>query len=171
MIMDIMEEENVDEPKPPSNEFIDKITLEMLMNKNHYNRYISQTDPKKHQEYLDHISKIKKYRNWILNTTTEFLDNPDNLVTTEVNDAFDVYVRTLIRHFEYKKIENEDERVDEDVLFGNMDNEEPEIEAPVMKSFWGKHKVEKKSSSMGFPMNYVPRIKEKQDSEPIDYIV
>ena len=165
-----MSEED-DEPKLPSNEFIDKITLEMLMNKNHYNRYISQTDPKKHQEHLDDVSKIKKYRNWILNTTTEFLDNPDNQVTTEVNEAFDVYVRTLIRHFEYKKIEDEDESMEEDVLFGNMDKEEPEIEAPIMKSFWGKHKVQKKGTSYGYPMNYIPRIQEKPDSEPIDYIV
>jgi hypothetical protein len=174
MIIDIMEEENVDEQKPPSNEFIDKITLEMLMNKNHYNRYISHTDPKKHQEHLDHVSKIKKYRNWILNTTTEFLDNPDNQVTTEVNDAFDFYVRTLMRHFEYKKMENEvtnkGQCGDEDILFGNMDNEEPEIESPIMKSFWGKHKVEKKGSSFGFPMNYIPRIQEKSEPEPIDYI-
>jgi hypothetical protein len=165
-----MSEED-DEPKPMTNEFIDKITLEMLMNKNHYNRYISQTDPKKHQEHLDHISKIKKYKNWILNTTTEFLDNPDYQVTTEVNDAFNNYVRTLIRHFDYKKIELEgitiEQNTDEDMLFGNME-EEPQEDIPVMKSFWGKHKVQKKPSNF---MNFIPRIAEKSHPEPIDYIV
>jgi len=154
-----MSEED-DEPKPVTNEFIDKITLEMLMNKNHYNRYLSQSDPKKHQEHLNHLEKIRKYRSKIMNTTTDFLNNPDHQVTTEVNEAFDHYVRTLIRHMECKEMENvEGSSPDEDMLFGNMEDPVHDEEQPTMKSYWGKHKVQKKSSSYGFPMNYVPRIK------------
>jgi hypothetical protein len=125
------------------------------MNKNHYNRYISQTDPKKHQEYQDHLEKIRKYRTAISEMTDDFLDNPDKQVTTEVNEAFDLYVRTLIRHFECKKMENSEK--DEDVLFGEVDNELEK--PPVQKSFWGKHKVLKRTSSI-YPMNYIPRIPE-----------
>jgi len=141
-----------------TNEYIDKVTLELLMNKNHYNRYISQTDPKKHQEYQDHLAKIRKYRTTIMEMTDEFLDNPDKQVTTEVNEAFDLYVRTLIRHFECKKMENSEK--DEDMLFNNVDNETEEIVAS--KSFWGKHKVLKRTSSV-YPINYIPRIQEKTD--------
>jgi len=158
--------ENTDESeKPLTNEFVDKVTLELLMNKNHYNRYLSQTDPKKHQEHLNHLEKIRKYRSKIMNTTTDFLNNPDHQVTTEVNDAFDHYVRTLIRHYECKEMEfPEESNQDEDTLFGNM--EEPLVdENPTMKSYWGKHKVQKKSSSYGFPMNYVPRIKSENLEE------
>jgi hypothetical protein len=155
--------ENTDESvKPITNEFIDKVTLELLMNKNHYNRYLSQTDPKKHQEHLNHLEKIRKYRNKIINTTTDFLNNPEHQITTEVNEAFDHYVRTLIRHFECKEMENHEESSqDEDTLFGNM--EEPLIdENPTMKSYWGKNKVVKKGNQMGFPMNYIPRVKETE---------
>ena len=153
--------ENFDEvTKPIANEFIDKVTLELLMNKNHYNRYLSQTDPKKHQEHLNHLEKIRKYRSKIINTTTDYLNNPDHQVTTEVNEAFDHYVRTLIRHMECKEMENvEGSSPDEDMLFGNMEDPVDDEEQPTMKSYWGKHKVQKKSSSYGFPMNYVPRIK------------
>jgi len=146
-----------------TNEFVDKVTLELLMNKNHYNRYISQTDPKKHQEQLAHMEKIKKYKNMILEITEEFLDNPYKQVTTEVNEAFDSYVRTLIRHYEYNQIEHENSNSnEEDVLFGTMDGTET-YKSSVNRSFWGKNKVVKKNSATVFPINYIPRIKEKTD--------
>jgi hypothetical protein len=165
-----MEDEG-DDQKTLTNSFVDKITLEMLMNKNHYNRYISQNDPKKHLEHVDHLAKVRKYRIQIINTTRDFLDHEHHQITTEVNEAYDNYVRTLIRHFECKEMENPEEfKQDDDMMFGTIDEPE-ENNGPVMKSFWGKHKVQKKSSSMGFPMNYVPRVQEKTDPEPIDYIV
>ena len=155
--------ENTDESvKPMTNEFVDKVTLELLMNKNHYSRYLSQTDPKKHQEHLNHLEKIRKYRSKIMNVTTDFLNNPEHQITTEVNDAFDHYVRTLIHHYECKEMENHEEsNHDEDMLFGSM--EEPLIDDnPTMKSYWGKNKVVKKGNQMGFPMNYIPRVKETE---------
>jgi hypothetical protein len=137
------------------------------MNKIHYNRYLSQNDPKKHQEQLNHLEKIRKYRSKIMNTTTEFLNNPDHQVTTEVNDAFDYYVRTLIRHMECTEMEFPEESTqDEDTLFGNMEEPLVDEQQPTMKSYWGKNKVVKKGNQMGFPMNYIPRVK---DSEPGHY--
>ena len=155
------EEENAEPVKPSTNTFVDKVTLELLMNKNHYNRYLSQTDPKKHEEHLEHIKKINKYRDRVLNVTKDFLDNSNHQISTEVNEAFDYYVRTLLRHFDCNEMENPEEtNQDDDMLFGNMTEETHEYEEqPTMKSYWGKHKVQKKSSSLGFPMNYVPRIK------------
>ena len=156
--------ENTDESiKPMTNEFVDKVTLELLMNKNHYNRYLSQTDPKKHQEHLNYLEKIRKYRSKIINVTTEFLNNPEHQITTEVNEAFDHYVRTLIRHYECKEMENPEETSqDEDMLFGNMTETIEDDEEPTMKSYWGKNKVVKKGNQMGFPMNYIPRVKETE---------
>jgi hypothetical protein len=165
--------DDINEPKPMTNDFVDKVTLELLMNKNHYNRYLSQSDPKKHQEHLEHLDKIKEYKGWIINMTNDFLNNPNHQVTTEVNDAFDSYVRTLVRHFEIKKMENEGHsegkkygengaNSDEDILFGSMQEDDNDIfvEPPPMKSYWGKNQVVKKSSSHGFPMNYIPRVKD-----------
>jgi len=150
-----------DSYSPETNPYIDKITLELLMNKNHYSRYLSQQDPKKHEEYLLHLENVKRYRTVILSMTEDFLDNSTHQVTTEVNEAFDAYVKTLIRHFECKKLENsEDGHGDgevKDMLFGEIDHCQ---NAAKGKSFWGKHQVVKKST-MGFPMNYIPRIPTK----------
>jgi hypothetical protein len=154
--------------KPVNNDFVDKVTLELLMNKNHYNRYLSQNDPKKHQEYLEHLAKVNKYRDRIVSTTKDFLDNTNHQITTEINEAFDYYLRTLIRHFECKEMENPEEfKQEDDMLFGNMDEliDHFDEEKPQMKSYWGKHKVQKKSSSYGFPMNYIPRIKSENSDD------
>jgi len=153
---------NIVDTKSTANPFIDKVTLELLMNKNHYNRYLKQNDPKKHEEYLLHLEKIKQYKQWILRMTEDYLENSDHQVTTEINEAFDFYVKTLIRHFDYKKLERDEDPKEEDMLFGEMDDditEDPPVSAS--KSFWGKQQVAKKSASLGFPMNYIPRIQEK----------
>jgi hypothetical protein len=147
-----------------SNKFIDKVTLQLLMNKNQYNRYLSQSDPKKHKEHLEHLEKIKKYRNSIINMTKDFIDNSNHQVTTEVNDAFDYYVRTIIKHIECKKIENADNiEKDEDILFGNMDSnteEESSDNEIINRSFWGKNKVVKKTNIFDYPINYIPMVKD-----------
>jgi hypothetical protein len=162
-----MSEEGDELTKPTTNTFIDKVTLELLMNKNHYNRYISQNDPKKHQEYLEHLAKVNKYRDRIVSTTKDFLDNTNHQITTEINEAFDYYLRTLIRHFECKEMENPEEfKQDDDMLFGNMDNEDTYEDISPSKSFWGKNKVVKKGNQMTFPMNYIPRIKEPDNLHP-----
>lgn len=157
-----MFEEDIGERAPLTNQFVDKVTLELLMNKNHYNRYISQNDPKKHKEYLEHLEKIGKYRSAIINMTTDFLDNPNHMVTTEISEAYDYYVKTLIRHFEYKKLENQDE---DESLFGDMENNTNEDESEnISKSFWGKNKVVKKQADIfNYTMNYIPRINENPD--------
>jgi hypothetical protein len=83
-----------------------------------------------------------------------------------VNDAFELYVKTLIRHFKTKEIEraNEYNRDDddgsatEDVMFENMD-EEPVLETEEMRSFWGKDRVKKKPTPnvSAFAMGIIPR--------------
>jgi len=153
-----------DEKSSLTNQLVDKVTLELLMNKNHYNRYLSQNDPKKHQQHLEHLEKIRKYRGAIINMTSDFLDNSNHMVTTEVNEAYDYYVKTLIRHFDCNRIDNLVQREeDEDILFGTMD---PIIEEKTTgsKSFWGKNKVVKKQTDFfNNTMNYIPRINENPD--------
>jgi hypothetical protein len=112
---------------------------------------------KQHQEYLEHISNIRKYKEQILQVFHDFLDNPTHQVTTEVNESYDSFVKTLIRHFECKKIEMSDNDNEKDMLFGEMDDEK-ESENQVAHSYWGKQKVTKKSSTFGIPMNYIPRV-------------
>jgi hypothetical protein len=159
---------------------IDKMTLEFLMNRNQYKKYVSKIDPVKHKENEAHIQKIRKYRNRITDLTYELLETPEKMVTLDVNDSFDGYVRTLIRYFEMKDMEKRDMDVmfdiidedDEDIdldhiniseenakeselkmaLIQEVDGENKNKNKELLKSFWGKDRVVKQSSMADFPM-------------------
>jgi len=150
---------------------IDKLTLELLINKQHYSKYLSKTDPKKHDEYKIYKQKLRKYSVDIIDITSQLIENPKTLFSTEIEESFDAYVKSIFKHFEIKELEKANEynqheykNEDEDVMFGNCDNllqkkEETEYEenietndndnneqSPIMKSFWGKEKVIKTNS-------------------------
>ena len=139
------------------NEFVDKLTLELLMNKNHYQRYISQTNPKRYAEIQEYHNNIELYREQIDNLTTELLNDPEKQLTTDVNEAFDNYMKTLIKYFQMKKLEgggggkkssgyDGDDDDDDDILFGNVSNTYGYTEnISSSKSFWSKEKVVKQT--------------------------
>jgi hypothetical protein len=141
-----------------NNEMIDKLTLELLMNKSHYKRYIANTDPTKHAEMVKHNALITKYKYKIMNITNDMLSDPSKQITTSVNEAFNGYVKTLIQYFQMKELENKsNEHSDEDdVLFGNMaedagnaaESEQNEPVEPIMKSFWGGSRVVKQKQNI-----------------------
>ena len=141
-----------------NNEMIDKLTLELLMNKSHYKRYIANADPTKHAEIIKHNALITKYKYKIMNLTNELLSDPSKQITTNVNEAFNGYVKTLIQYFQMKELENKsNEHSDEDdVLFGSIDDDvcntvesEPnDMVEPIMKSFWGGSRVVKQKQNV-----------------------
>ena len=141
-----------------NNEMIDKLTLELLMNKSHYKRYIANTDPTKHAEMVKYNALITKYKYKIMNITNEMLSDPSKQITTNVNDAFNGYVKTLIQYFQMKEFENiSNEHSDEDdVLFGSIadevcntvESEQNETVEPIMKSFWGGSRVVKQKQNI-----------------------
>ena len=160
--MDKVEEEvEPDNASPVANNnvMIDKVTLELLMNKNHYKRYIANTDPTKHAEMVKRNALITKYKYKIMNLTNELLSDPSKQITTNVNEAFNGYVKTLIQYFQMKEFENKsNEHSDEDdVMFGSIDEDgsnaaESEkndtVVEPVMKSFWGGSRVVKQKQNI-----------------------
>ena len=141
-----------------NNEMIDKLTLELLMNKSHYKRYIANTDPTKHTEMVKHNALITKYKYKIMTLTNDMLSDPSKQITTSVNEAFNGYVKTLIQYFQMKELENKsnEHSDDDDVLFGNMaedvsqaaesETNDTAVE-PIMKSFWGGSRVVKQKQN------------------------
>jgi len=139
-----------------SNESIDKLTLELLINKNQYNKYLSQTNPEKYKQHREHLDKIAKYRGKIMAMFSQLLENPEKQITTTINEDFDHFVRTCINHFEMKELdyqtshEKELEEYD-DVLFGNCESISNNEKEPLMDtsyesgSLWGK-KIKKKNN-------------------------
>ena len=85
---------------------LDKLTLELLMNKTNYKRYIEKTDPKKFDERQTFLARVRKYRGRILSLTEDYLENPDIQITLDMNQAFDDYMKSAIRYLEDQDIQS-----------------------------------------------------------------
>jgi hypothetical protein len=123
-------------------ETIDKLTLELLMNKNTYSRYIEKTDPSKHKEEKQFRKKINKYKTRMLSLTIKHLDDPNFQINNELSSMISEYARTFIKYFEMNDLESscfygndnqkknnhddDDDNEGENTLFGNMDTKETE---------------------------------------------
>ena len=128
-----------------TNNEIDKLTLEMFMNKKNYKKYLEKTDPKKYSDMQLHHMEIQKYRGTILTMTDDLLENPNLQITTEINEIFDAYTKIIIRYLKHKEIENNLETCEEDdVMFGTID-EDIRTSSSQMKSYWSGEQVVKKS--------------------------
>ena len=120
---------------------IDKMTLELLMNKTQYNKYLSITNPNKYDEIQEHLEKVAKYRDRIMQITDEYCENQNKQNSTELDKAFNDYIKSCIRFIEMKELEEEPknmyEKDIEDTIFTHCDNSAP------VKSFWGKGAIKK----------------------------
>jgi hypothetical protein len=131
---------------------IDKVTLECFMNKTRYNKYVTKTDPKRSAEIQQYLADIKKYQGKIKDITGSLLQDPNMPVTNEVNEAFDFYIKTLIKHFQASEFEKKEsfshyncDNNEEDTLFGQMDDDNNDLQpSPKMSSFWSTEYVIKK---------------------------
>jgi len=107
-----------------SNAFVDKITLELLLNKTNYQKYLSKSEPQKFAEYQEFLDNCEKHKRQMVNITCSLINNPaNNKCSTEVANAFETYAKVLIRYLEMKEMTdsiqaaNNQEYNDDDVLF------------------------------------------------------
>lgn len=124
---------------------INKLTLELFMNKTMYQKYISKTDPKKHTELLTYLENVNLYKQQIIDLTIELLEEPTKQINNAVDDAFKHFVNTMINHLQQKELENHNEYNQKDtdnIMFGNV----TDFSQPKMQSFWGKNKVVKRDN-------------------------
>ena len=143
-----------------TNEYIDKITLELLLNKNHYNNYLSKTNPKKFEEFKDYKQKLKNYSVDIIDITSQLIENPKTQFSNEIEETFQIYVKSIFKYIELNEVKKAnkyyDNQDDEDTMFLNIDNndngnknyEKKDEYNTISHSFWGKEKVIKKQSSI-----------------------
>lgn len=144
--------------EPQKNAYVDKITMELLLNKNHYSKYLSKTDPAKYDEYCEFKNKLQKYSDDIIDMTSQLIENPKMTINNDISENFDIYIKSVLRYLEMREIEQRDEYVkDDDMMFPpNAMEQRPllvkkhgsnnENHDDVGHSFWGKHRVKKMSS-------------------------
>ena len=147
----LLNEDNNTLDNQVNNTDMDELTLALLMNKNHYRKYVAQTNPE--QAILDNqtIDDIRKYRNRILKITADIIDSPDIQISTDINQIFNTYTKHLIRHFKMTDDErqhNEQYNNEDDTLFGNMndDTDTSSYSQKSTSSLWGKDRVVKKGN-------------------------
>ena len=82
--------------------------------------------------------------------------NPEEPITLDVNNGFNEYVNILIKHFEMKDMENEDddtmfEKVNDYSNENNMNDRQELLEDNnKTKSVWGKNRVIKSQVMLPF---------------------
>jgi rubrerythrin len=147
---------------------IDALTLRLLTSKKRYNTYLATANPDKSaeiQEYYDKVSKNKRRMKEIIG---KYLDNPETETNNEVDDMFETFFKTLLKHFDMKDYEDKcakhgydatDSSEEEESLFAKDREEEEQEEEeqeeeeqedskpPLNTSFWGK-KINKRSNTL-----------------------
>lgn len=155
---------DIEIPIPNKNEEIDKLTIELLLNKNHYSKYLQHTDTKKYDDFKIFKSNLKKYSIDIIDITSELIENPKKIMNKDVEELFEAYTKSIIRYLEIKSIEpdndfnNNHDGDDDDILFGNMDDKdlkEKDLKetSEKTKSYWGKEQVIKSKNIANFDIN------------------
>mgnify|MGYP001149405190 FL=1 len=134
-----------------NDDYINNITMNFLMNKSQHKKYISEEDPARYEREQKHIRTLKKHKNEIIELTRRLICEPDTQITTDVNESFNDYTRTLLRYLKMKDIEKKgyDNDSDNETLFGNIDESDEEDTDSKrdsqndITSFWGTKLIKK----------------------------
>lgn len=116
----------VEEPAPPlppttSMAAMDRLTMELLLNKTHYAKYLSKTDRQKHDEFQEFVGNLRKYSAEMADITHRLTRNPKSTIfSQDMLEAFETYAHTVIRFMELSAM-NKDEN-EEDELFPSSMN-------------------------------------------------
>jgi hypothetical protein len=125
------------EVESTENNEMNHLTMELLVNKNHYSKILHKINPTKFKEREIYIDKIKQHKYEILSIFENLLDSPQETITRDLNDSFDIFIKTCIKHLEIRELDDfrkyDDAMNDNEVLFGSE-----EIKQDSSKSFWGQ---------------------------------
>lgn len=138
-------EELVDDIEPSTNNsLIEKITMECMMNKKHYKKYLAKTDISRFQEIQEKMNRIEEVRDEISEMTQEMLNDiikccgESSKYNTKIQYTFDAYLNACMEYINNQPSPfHEDE--DEDMLFPLPSNKTiAPIPNSINHSYWGK---------------------------------
>lgn len=117
------------------NKYIDKITMELLMSKSKYNKYLESKEPEKYAEKTLYKKEIFKYRTIIQDIIDEEFNNISteaNSRTTNIKRVFDELMNECIQYIKMKEIEienpfNHDKFDDNEHIFEKCDDIEEKL--------------------------------------------
>ena len=140
---------------------IDRMTLELLVNKSHYRKYLEKTDPAEYEKKQERYDRFDKYRGRIGNMFKEMLNDysvsgtSPHLGNVDLQELFAAFVDKSVYYFETREFEQSpvgvcDDVDDDEVLFGDIPprtirEHSAAYSAPFANhyrpgnSFWGKN--------------------------------
>lgn len=142
---DIVDETNVIEENMNSGFDMNDVTMQLLMNKGNYDKYVVKNNPEKMLETNEFIRDLQKYRSEILNITEEYINVVDTDINSYINDSFQEYAKNIIKYLKHKEImyenqfnEENDYQQSDDTIFTKFDDNLPR------KSYWSGEQIIKK---------------------------
>ena len=125
----------------PKNSYIDDITLQLISNKSQYNKYLNINNPERNNELQEYYQSIKAHKQDILQILKGYIDDPEEQISVDMNNALEMFVKSCLKHFELKQAESsnafyKDDDDDENMLFGQMDDDTSKKQT--FHSFWGQ---------------------------------
>ena len=101
---------------------VDKLTMEYMMNKQHYKKYLSKTNSTKYEETKQQIQKVSKYQEHIVKMVQELIKDfieygSFTKYNSDINHFFESFMISSVRYLEdnpHETIVNDD---DDDVMF------------------------------------------------------
>lgn len=139
-----------------SQQEIDDLTLSLFMNKSRYNKYVAKTDPVAHAEKTEYLQHLKTFRSQLLSITDALIENPDETITSEINEIFIPYskrvIQFLLQERAVEKNIDPDKDDTEDMMFATI--EEPTVSRG---SFWSGEQVMRS----GYPLSTIAHTKRR----------
>lgn len=132
--------DNLEQDNNQENNEINALSMELLVNKTQYNKILFRLNPSKFKERQKYYNNIEKHKPSILNLFTTLLNCPSETITREINNSFDSFIMTCIKHLEISNIQdsqrgNDGNNGDKDVLF---DSDNMFDGSELTRSLWGE---------------------------------
>jgi flagellar biosynthesis component FlhA len=123
---------------------MDQLTLECLVNKHQYQKYLAKSNPELFKQQEIFAWKVKRYREQIIEKTIQCLDefSPSTVQRSQLQQAFQNFLKETILEIDTKK-----ETVQESLYETEIEKkEEMFIEPPSINpiEYWKKYSVIKK---------------------------
>ena len=120
---------------------VDRLSLELLSNSRHYNKYIAKNNPEEQMRRSDEAHRILKYKSRITALFIELLDEYEDLgetsdlVSSDLQSIFKECVQKAVQHLEWAEYNNHVYDEDDDIMFPEPRKLSKAAEYPY--SYWG----------------------------------
>jgi hypothetical protein len=126
---------------------IDNLTLQFLLNNKSYQKIMTR----KEDSVYNKQSKMKEHKSTILKIVENIIDNDAEDCSNEMLDTFNVFVKSIYKHWELVEIQNnnnfnknDNDNDNEEKPYNNENDDDNDTMFENMQgSLWGSEKVKK----------------------------